>query len=201
MKLALNETAIVQGSGNKQYEVTRTGKDSYSCTCLSWKFLAAPVKERRCKHVMSLLNDVTKPSASKKRERPETAASVNAKKTKKPTRPVPANATATIECALAEKWTTEDPTGFYVSEKLDGMRAIWDGSVLRTRNGNEIFAPQALLAQLPRLRWMASSFSGAEDFKSALASCGPRTPTRTPGRKSASWCSMRRRSMHPLTSV
>ena len=167
--LALYETAIVQGSGNNQYEVKRTGKDSYYCTCPSWKFIAGPVAERRCKHVMSLLNNhVMTPSASKKRERPE-ATSVNAKRTKKPTRPVPAIATATIECALAEKWTTEDPSGFYVSEKLDGMRAIWDGYVLRTRNGNEIFAPQALLAQLPNVALDGELFLGRGRFQECMS--------------------------------
>ncbi|MGF1545950.1 MAG: DNA ligase [Thiotrichales bacterium] len=32
--------------------------------------------------------------------------------------------------------------GFWMSEKLDGIRAIWDGQVLRTRGGQRIAAPQ-----------------------------------------------------------
>lgn len=40
--------------------------------------------------------------------------------------------------------------GMLLTEKLDGMRAYWDGAALLSRNGNEIMAPQAFLAVLPR---------------------------------------------------
>ena len=31
-----------------------------------------------------------------------------------------------ITCMLAEKWEPEiDPTGWWMSEKLDGVRAVW----------------------------------------------------------------------------
>ncbi|WP_235868494.1 DNA ligase [Vibrio ezurae] len=36
-----------------------------------------------------------------------------------------------------------------VSEKLDGIRAIWDGATLTTRNGTQIAAPDSFLSQLP----------------------------------------------------
>ncbi len=42
-----------------------------------------------------------------------------------------------------------DPRGWLVSEKLDGVRACWDGRVLRFRSGREIAAPRALVAALP----------------------------------------------------
>jgi hypothetical protein len=36
------------------------------------------------------------------------------------------------------------PSGvWYIEPKLDGMRAIWDGSRLRGRNGNEIVNPDS----------------------------------------------------------
>uniref|UniRef100_A0A6B2LJR8 ATP-dependent DNA ligase family profile domain-containing protein n=1 Tax=Arcella intermedia TaxID=1963864 RepID=A0A6B2LJR8_9EUKA len=35
-------------------------------------------------------------------------------------------------------WQNEDPTGWFMSEKLDGFRAFWDGSKLYSRNGNII---------------------------------------------------------------
>ena len=34
-----------------------------------------------------------------------------------------------------------DVTRYLVSEKLDGVRAFWDGTTLRTRAGNDINAP------------------------------------------------------------
>jgi DNA ligase 1 len=42
-----------------------------------------------------------------------------------------------------------DPRGFLVSEKLDGVRAIWDGKLLRFRSGRAIAAPASFLAKLP----------------------------------------------------
>ena len=42
-----------------------------------------------------------------------------------------------------------DPLGYLVSEKLDGVRALWDGRGLWFRSGLPIAAPTAFLAQLP----------------------------------------------------
>jgi DNA ligase-1 len=53
---------------------------------------------------------------------------------------------------LAEQWTEDsgiDPTGYWISEKLDGMRAYWDGEALYSRNGNVVHAPQWFTEQLP----------------------------------------------------
>jgi DNA ligase-1 len=36
-----------------------------------------------------------------------------------------------------------------VSEKYDGVRAVWDGRVLRHRSGREVAAPRAFVAALP----------------------------------------------------
>jgi DNA ligase 1 len=43
-----------------------------------------------------------------------------------------------------------DPTGYLVSEKLDGVRALWDGKVLRFRSGRAVAAPTWFTAKLPR---------------------------------------------------
>ena len=40
--------------------------------------------------------------------------------------------------------------GYWLSEKLDGVRCYWNGRKLLTRNGNEIHAPPWFTAQLPR---------------------------------------------------
>ncbi|MBK1615425.1 DNA ligase [Rubrivivax gelatinosus] len=42
-----------------------------------------------------------------------------------------------------------DPAGFLVSEKLDGVRALWDGHRLRFRSGLPLAAPADFLARLP----------------------------------------------------
>ena len=43
-----------------------------------------------------------------------------------------------------------DPTPYLVSEKYDGVRALWDGKTLRSRAGNVIAAPSWFIAKLPK---------------------------------------------------
>lgn len=52
---------------------------------------------------------------------------------------------------LAERYHGKvDIRQYWVSEKLDGVRAIWDGRILRFRSGNAVPAPQWFLDALPR---------------------------------------------------
>ncbi len=44
-----------------------------------------------------------------------------------------------------------DPAGYLVSEKLDGVRAVWDGQRLRFRSGLPVMAPQWFTSRLPAL--------------------------------------------------
>ncbi|NJD36175.1 MAG: DNA ligase [Betaproteobacteria bacterium] len=52
---------------------------------------------------------------------------------------------------LAERYRNDiDVSRYWVSEKLDGVRAIWDGKALQFRSGNPVPAPQWFLDALPR---------------------------------------------------
>jgi len=52
---------------------------------------------------------------------------------------------------LAEVYREQvDVTKYLVSEKLDGVRAIWDGEILRFRSGREINAPRWFVDGLPK---------------------------------------------------
>ena len=42
-----------------------------------------------------------------------------------------------------------DPAAYLVSEKYDGVRAIWDGKILRFRSGRTVNAPDWFTAKLP----------------------------------------------------
>jgi DNA ligase-1 len=42
-----------------------------------------------------------------------------------------------------------DPMGYLISEKYDGVRALWDGRLLRFRSGLAIAAPAAFVERLP----------------------------------------------------
>lgn len=54
---------------------------------------------------------------------------------------------------LARPWdpAKQDPTGWWMSEKIDGVRAVWDGQKFRSRNMNDFYAPKAFTAMLPRM--------------------------------------------------
>ena len=53
---------------------------------------------------------------------------------------------------LGTDWRGENVTGWLLSEKLDGIRAFWDGQHIWTRGGKIIQVPAWLAAQLPRGR-------------------------------------------------
>lgn len=52
---------------------------------------------------------------------------------------------------LAEAWDgSKDVTGWHISEKLDGVRAWWDGARFLSRLGNPFPAPDWFTARMPR---------------------------------------------------
>jgi len=67
-----------------------------------------------------------------------------------PAHPAAAAKPAASALLLAREWPADaDPAGYLVSEKLDGVRAWWDGHKLRFRSGATIAAPADFLARLP----------------------------------------------------
>ncbi|HTD89735.1 MAG TPA: DNA ligase [Burkholderiales bacterium] len=43
-----------------------------------------------------------------------------------------------------------DPNPYFISEKYDGVRGLWDGQTLRSRAGNVIAAPAWFISRLPK---------------------------------------------------
>jgi DNA ligase-1 len=63
----------------------------------------------------------------------------------------PTTENQTPHLLLANVWNPSiNPTGWWMSEKYDGLRAYWDGRKLWSRKGNLIHAPDYFLAELPR---------------------------------------------------
>ena len=61
-----------------------------------------------------------------------------------------AQSSDTTRALLANVARTDiDPTPYLISEKYDGVRALWDGQTLRSRAGNSIAAPRWFIAKLP----------------------------------------------------
>jgi DNA ligase-1 len=68
-----------------------------------------------------------------------------------------------------------DPADYLVSEKLDGVRATWDGAVLRHRSGRAVAAPQGFITRLPPSPLDGELWLGRGSFD-ALSATVRRTP-------------------------
>ena len=53
---------------------------------------------------------------------------------------------------------------YYLSEKLDGVRAYWNGSRLRSRGGHTFSAPQWFLDSLPNIPLDGELWGGRQTF-------------------------------------
>lgn len=51
---------------------------------------------------------------------------------------------------LANRWIGQPVSGWWLSEKFDGVRAFWDGRALRTRTWRAIDAPAWFTTSLPQ---------------------------------------------------
>lgn len=54
-----------------------------------------------------------------------------------------------MDVLLAKGYSGQNPTGWLMSEKLDGVRAVWTGSEFLSRNGKSFSAPVWFARQLP----------------------------------------------------
>lgn len=67
---------------------------------------------------------------------------------------------------LAERWNRQcDPRGWWISEKLDGIRAVWDGSKFITREGNLLLAPARFRTGLPSYPLDGELYLGRKRFE------------------------------------
>jgi DNA ligase-1 len=61
------------------------------------------------------------------------------------------NSSGSIELMLAKKYEGDiDPKGWFMSEKLDGVRCYWNGSNMYSRNGNLFYPPDWFKKLLPK---------------------------------------------------
>ncbi|MCF6253537.1 MAG: DNA ligase [Thiomicrorhabdus sp.] len=62
-----------------------------------------------------------------------------------------------------------DVTGWLLSEKLDGVRAYWDGQRLLSRNGNMFFAPTWFTQDLPPFELDGELWMGRDQFQEVMS--------------------------------
>ena len=133
------DSVEVQGS-TSTYTLSRQGT-VYMCTCPAWKNQSAPVDARTCKHLRAYLGDDNETSRVGTIAPQRSAATIKKDKAAAEGKAPP--------ILLAHKWENHDPTGWWMSEKLDGIRAYWDGEAFISRLGNRFFAPAWFTADLP----------------------------------------------------
>ncbi len=106
----------------------------YSCNCPAWRNQSLAIDKRTCKHLQSVRGE----EAEAERVGGEVTIRRKAKGSQKP------------KVLLAQKWEAHvDPSGWWMSEKLDGVRAYWNGETFFSRQGNEYLAPDWFTEGLP----------------------------------------------------
>jgi len=149
------ETIEVQGSAKAPYVLTNTG-GVYSCTCPAWCNQSFAIEKRTCKHLRRLRGDAAE------LERVGSAAPVRKK--------VDDDAADGPPLLLAHSWENDvDLTDWWMSEKLDGVRAYWDGSQFVSRLGNRFHAPDWFSAGLPSTPLDGELWLGRKAFQRAVS--------------------------------
>ena len=78
-------------------------------------------------------------------------------------------ARAAPDLILAENWRGQDVSGWAMSEKLDGVRAYWDGQQLISRAGYPFSPPAGFLADYPPWPLDGELYSGRGQFEAISA--------------------------------
>src|SRR5687768_16471697 len=160
--LADGESTEMKGSGAKPYVLKNTG-GVYSCTCPAWRNQNTPIERRTCKHLRWLRGDAA--------EEARLGGAL-------PQKPVRKTTTADGEEAedagppllLAETWdNAADLSGWWMSEKLDGLRAYWDGRQFLSRLGNLFHAPDWFVAGLPETPLDGELWIGRKKFQRTVS--------------------------------
>ena len=132
------ESVEIQGSARSPYILKNVG-GVYSCSCPAWRNQSLPIERRTCKHLRVYRGSPTEDA------RLGSSASPVAETTASTSRNVPS-------LLLAHSWENDiDLAGWWVSEKLDGVRAYWDGKFFWSRQGNEYHAPTWFTEHLPNV--------------------------------------------------
>jgi DNA ligase-1 len=160
--LADGETTEMKGSGAKPYVLRNTG-GVYSCSCPAWRNQSIAIEKRTCKHLKKLRGDAAEAS--------RVGAVAPAKAATRPhTSPDGADAKTGPPLLLAHSWDNdEDLTGWWMSEKLDGVRAYWDGQRFLSRLGNPYHAPDWFTVGLPATPLDGELWGGRKKFQRTVS--------------------------------
>ncbi len=156
----------VQGSGSATYTLKNVG-GVYSCTCPAWRNQSLGIEQRTCKHIRAYRGDEAekvrlgnvelagKPTVKKK------IINEDGEEVDAPDKAPP--------LLLAHKWEMDVALeGWWMSEKLDGVRAFWDGAQFISRLGNVFHAPDWFVADFPKTALDGELWGGRKTFQKTV---------------------------------
>ncbi|MGE0535185.1 MAG: DNA ligase [Pirellulales bacterium] len=124
----------IQGSAARPYVLKNIG-GVYSCSCPAWRNQSLAIERRTCKHLRSYRGEAAESSR------------LGALPAAAPTKSTRSRAPALL---LAQNWSGDvDLADWWLSEKLDGVRAYWDGRRFLSRQGNRFHAPNWFVQGFP----------------------------------------------------
>lgn len=166
--LADGEAVEMQGSAAQPYVLKNIG-GVYSCSCPAWRNQSLAIEKRTCKHLRKLRGDDAETArvgaAATRAPRPRrTSASGPNGSASSPAAKTPP------PVLLAHSWDSEaDLSGWWMSEKLDGVRAYWDGTQFVSRLGNRYVAPDWFVAGLPDTPLDGELWVGRKQFQRTVS--------------------------------
>lgn len=165
MDLVDGQTYEMKGSGAKPYVLKNTG-GVYSCSCPAWRNQSVGIERRTCKHLKKLRGEAAEATrAGENVSRPSASpADVGADAEEAPA------VDKAPPLLLAHSWENDvDLTGWWMSEKLDGVRAYWDGRRIISRLGNEFIAPKWFVAGFPETPLDGELWGGRKRFQRTVS--------------------------------
>jgi DNA ligase-1 len=153
------EQVEVQGSAAKPYILKNVG-GVYSCSCPAWRNQSDPIERRTCKHLRKLRGDAAEEAriGSALPQKPQRTAADSE------------DGSAGPPLLLAESWdNATDLSGWWMSEKLDGVRAYWDGKQFLSRQGNLYHAPDWFIEGFPDVPLDGELWIGRKKFQRTVS--------------------------------
>lgn len=162
--IAEGATLEVQGSGSKPYILKNVG-GVYSCSCPAWRNQSGGVI-RTCKHLKKVRGEAAEAA---RLAVPQVVHPVPQLSVTDSDKMISSISTAP-PILLANSWDNEqDLTGWWMSEKLDGVRAYWDGEKFLSRLGNVYHAPDWFTKWLPKHPFDGELWMGRKCFQQTIS--------------------------------
>ncbi len=139
----------IKGSGREPYILKNVG-GVYSCSCPAWRNQSMGIEKRTCKHIRQYRGEEAEAERLGGEIPPRAVKTKTAKVTAEDGSVTEVSTSTEPAILLAHPWKNDtDLAGWWMSEKLDGVRAYWNGEQFISRQGNVFLAPDWFIDDLP----------------------------------------------------